>query len=123
MCGWPTQLLTVEHREPVLQRWCKNGGYVGGEPFTLDLSVPSEETIGPLCRFVEWYARGRQGEPLRNGGRKVCEQFEHFLTTVVGDGLQLSHTTCHMYTMSQYHCQHQLLNQQIQIVCPAPQSA
>jgi hypothetical protein len=57
----------------LLQRWLKNGGFTGGPAIEVDLSEPTPELMGTLVRFMQWWAAGRPGDPVkeRRGGRKV----------------------------------------------------
>jgi hypothetical protein len=57
----------------VLQRWLHNGGYTGAPAFEVDLTTSTPELMGTLVRFMQWYAAGRPGDPVkeRRGGSQV----------------------------------------------------
>jgi hypothetical protein len=57
----------------LLQRWLLNGGYTGAAAFDVDLTQSTPELMGTLVRFMQWYAAGRPGDPVkeRKGGSKV----------------------------------------------------
>jgi hypothetical protein len=57
----------------VLQRWLHNGGYNGAPAVEVDLTTSTPELMGTLVRFMQWYAAGRPGDPVkeRRGGSQV----------------------------------------------------